>query len=128
MPINNRISFVGFLVTLAALSMPGVALATAPETAPETAVPTAETSSNPIEGRLSRLSAALQARAEQLPAESRPTTDNRIARGFADGAGRGWVDGARTGWADGYGGDFVNRNAWRNGWGDGGGFANWHNY
>jgi hypothetical protein len=38
------------------------------------------------------------------------------------------VDGARTGWADGHGGSFVNRNAWGNGWGDGGGFANWRNY
>ena len=123
MAINNRISFVGFLVALAALSGSGTALATTSKTA----TPAAE-SSNPIEQRLSRLSAALQARAEHLPTESKPNPDNQIALGFADGAGRGWVDGARTGWADGYRGDFINRNAWRNGWGDGGGFANWRNY
>jgi len=74
------------------------------------------------------LSAALQARAEQLPAETRAGSEQLLAVGFADGGGRGWADAARGGWVDGHGGGFVNRNAWGNGWGDGGGFANWRNY
>lgn len=124
MPISNRTSFVGFLVALSALSVPSAALASAPETTTPAAITAAAT----LEDRLSRLSAALQARAEQLPAESKPTAGNLIAVGFADGAGRGWVNGNRGGWADGHGGSFANRNGWGNGWGDGGGFANWRNY
>jgi rSAM-associated Gly-rich repeat protein len=125
MPISNHTSFVGFLVALSALSVPGVAMATSPDSAPPAAVGSPAT----LEDRLSRLSAALQSRAEQLPAESRPSTGNLIAGGFANGSGGGgWVNGNRGGWADGNGGGFVNRNAWGNGWGDGGGFANWRNY
>jgi len=66
--------------------------------------------------------------AEQLPAETRAGSEQLLAVGFADGGGRGWADAARGGWVDGHGGGFVNRNAWGNGWGDGGGFANWRNY
>lgn len=106
-------------MVLATLSIPSVALG---------ASPGEDSAAVSIEDRLSRLSAALQARAEQLPAEATEGHNHLLAVGFADGAGRGWADGVRGGWADGHGGSFVNRNPWRNGWGDGGGFANWNNY
>jgi len=125
MNISNRISFVGFLITLSALSVPSVALgAASPSANSESSVPPSLT----IEARLSRLSEALQARVEQLPAATRAGSEQLLAIGFADGGGRGWVNGGRGGWADGHGGSFANRNAWGNGWADGGGFANWRNY
>lgn len=122
MNISNRTSYVGFLMILAALSVPGAALGASPDGRPSAAAALS------IEERLSQLSAALQARAEQLPAEAKTGPNPLLAVGFADGAGRGWADGVRGGWVDGHGGSFVNRNPWRNGWGDGGGFANWNNY
>lgn len=126
MNISNRTSFVGFLVALSALSVPSVAMGANLDAA-ATSAPSSATPSPSLEDRLSRLSAALQARAGQLPTETRDGTE--LAAGFADsGGGRGWIDSNRGGWVDGHGGSFVNRNAWGNGWGDGGGFANWRNY
>jgi rSAM-associated Gly-rich repeat protein len=122
--MNNRISYVGFL---AALSMLTVAELPASAASPADQA-TAVEATNSIEGRISRLSKVLQERAQQLPTEATAGADNLIAIGFADGAGRGWTDTRRGGWADGHGGDFLNRNPWRNGWSDGGGFVNWSDW
>lgn len=113
MDITTRTSLVGFLLALSTLS-PSSAIATSPS-------PTQST----IDARLTRLSTVLQERANQLP-DSSLTPDQRIAIGWADGSGRDWVNGRGGGWADGHNGDWVNRNSWRNGWADGGGF--WNRY
>jgi rSAM-associated Gly-rich repeat protein len=108
--ITNTTGLVGFLLVLSALSVPATAKAAGDR-------PTT------VEARLSRLSAAIRERAEQLP-ESAGDPD-LLARGWADGRGGTWVNGRAGGWGDGRGGSFVNsRPAWRNGWSDGGGFWN----
>jgi rSAM-associated Gly-rich repeat protein len=114
----------GFLLALSALSITAATAATEP--APQT-----------IEARLSRLTAAVRERAEQVPPSSE--SDRSIALGWADGRGRrGWVNGRVGGWGNGYRGGFANVNPWRNGWRDGGffnsnpwrngGFSNFRNY
>ena len=115
MNINNRTSVVAFLAALSAISVSNTASA-------------ARLESSNIDERLSRLSASLQARAQQLPKEKRADVEQLMARGFADGSRGGWTDARRGGWADGAGGgSFTNVNPWRNGWVDGGGFVNWYN-
>jgi rSAM-associated Gly-rich repeat protein len=102
--ITTRTSLVGFLLAVSAFSLPAAATtANSPTAEAESASPT-------IESRLSRLTVALRERAEQLPEASEFTGDSEIAAA--------WVN-ARRG-----GGGFVNRNPWRNGWGDRGGFFN----
>ena len=126
---NHRNSLAAFLVALSAISISENAAAAV---STPNSNPTAAHQGSPpnIEERLSRLSIALKALRQQLPAEASVDIDpSLLARGFADGGNRGdWVNGRRGGWVDGGGGgDFYNVNRWRNGWGDGGGFINWYN-
>lgn len=127
MNVNNRSSWLGFMVALTAI---GVAAPSA----------IAKISNSPLENRLANLNAALQQRASQLPSQEKPNTEiagfangggggfgnARRGGGFANGGGGGFGNARRGGWADGSGGgSFVNlNNPWRNGWGDGGGFVN----
>lgn len=112
MDITTRTSLVSFLLLLAALNVPDAAATTTPVAQPT------------IEARLTRLSATMQERINQLP-DSVLTPDQRIALGWGDGRGRDWVNGrGGGGWADGYRGDWVDGRNWRNGWPDGGGFLN----
>ncbi len=125
MKITTKTSLMGFLIALSAISTVAATEATAATQATNNATPPIPQT---IEGRLSRLSAAIQARAEGLAADQL-TPEQLIARGWADGHGRDWVNGrGGRGWADGNGRSWVNGNSWRNGWADGGGFANWRNY
>mgnify|MGYP002777016023 CR=1 FL=1 len=111
MDINNKTGLVGFLLILAALSIPATAQAT-----PEQ--PTT------IEARLSRLSSAMRERIEQLPSPEQDPTLQAI--GWGDGRGnRGWVNSRVGGWADGSRGSFANARPWRNGWSD---FGRFYNY
>lgn len=115
MNITTRTSLVGFLLAVSAFSLPVTATtANSPNAEAESASPTSPT----IESRLSRLTAALRERAEQLPEASEFNGDlEEIARGWANGrGGGGWVNANRGG--------FVNRNPWRNGWADRGSFFN----
>lgn len=112
MDITTRTSLVGFLLALSALSTPHANAITLP------------IDRSTIEARLTRLSAIVRERANQLP-DSTLTPDQRVALGWADGSGRDWVNGrGGGGWADGHSGDWVNGSNWRNGWADGGGFWN----
>ncbi|MEB3227323.1 MAG: GrrA/OscA1 family cyclophane-containing rSAM-modified RiPP [Synechocystis sp.] len=130
MNINNRSSWMGFMVALTAINI-----------AAPTAI--AKIANTPLETRLANLNAALQQRASQLPGHEQPSPDQGAIAGFANGGrggfgnarrGGGFANGGggsfgntrRGGWADGRGGgSFVNiNNPWRNGWGDGGGFVN----
>lgn len=110
--ITTKMSLMGLLMALSALSISAPATATA-ET-PQT-----------IEGRLSRLTIVIRERADQLPASEQINLEQLVAIGWADGNGRDWVNGRRgSGWADGRGGSWSNVNSWRNGWTDGGSFYN----
>ena len=100
MHINNRSTWMGFVIALATIS----SLPPASQAA-ESPVP-----SSGLEARLANLNTALLQRASTLPTENsvpRPGTD--VVAGFANRGG---------------GGGFVNVNPWRNGWSDGGGFVN----
>lgn len=110
MNFQNRSGLVGFLLVISALTVPTMAQATGDRPAT-------------VEARLSRLSATVRERVEQLP---EPAEDPTLqALGWADGRGRaGWVNSRVGGWADGHGGSFGNARPWRNGWSDGGGFWN----
>jgi rSAM-associated Gly-rich repeat protein len=130
--ITTRTSLVGFLLALSTLHAPEA-----------TAVATAAPIEPTIEARLTRLSSALQERANLLP--DTLTADQRVAIGWGDGSGRDWANGRGRGWADGSGdrgwantrgggwadgsggGGWANVNPWRNGWADGGAFYN-HRY
>lgn len=156
MKIPKHSTLVGFLVALATLSVSGVASAKVP--AAETTTPDAPvkaqsepanpelTNRNPltIENRLSRLSKALQERAQQLPVEENSVTDPLVAGwadgrdgtawlngrrggGWGDGRDGAWLNGRQGGWIDGRDGGFANAHPWRNGWRDRGSFNNWRN-
>ncbi|MFN5514458.1 MAG: GrrA/OscA1 family cyclophane-containing rSAM-modified RiPP [Cyanobacteriota bacterium] len=77
-----------------------------------------------LEARLDRLGTVLRAKARQLPTDN--TGAEELLAGWANGGGgRSFANSRRGGWGDGSGGrGFVNVNPWRNGWADGGGFAN----
>ncbi|MBV8884809.1 MAG: rSAM-associated Gly-rich repeat protein [Chroococcidiopsidaceae cyanobacterium CP_BM_RX_35] len=116
--MKNRISLVGFLLSLSAFNIPPTTPASAAESAPQT-----------IEERLSRLTALIREREQQLPETSElGANELTIAKGFADGDDRGWRRSRDNGWFDGrqHGGQFKNSDPWRNGWGDGQRFFDWH--
>jgi len=128
MDINNRSSWMGFVIALTALG----SLASAGQA---TEVPGA---SSGLEARLANLNTALLQRASTLATENsvpRPGPD--VVAGFANRSGGGGF--ANRGGGGGFanrsggggsfnnvrgGGGFVNVNPWRNGWADGGGFVN----
>jgi rSAM-associated Gly-rich repeat protein len=99
--ISNTTGLVGFLLVISALSIP--ASADAASDRPST-----------VEARLSRLSATVRERAEQLP----ESTENPALLAL------GWGDGRGGAWGNVGGGGFVNSRPWRNGWADGGSFWN----
>ncbi|MEG3437564.1 GrrA/OscA1 family cyclophane-containing rSAM-modified RiPP [Pannus brasiliensis CCIBt3594] len=109
MNFQNRSGLVGFLLVISALSVPATAQATGDRPAT-------------VEARLSRLSAAVRERAEQLPESAEDPTLQAL--GWGDGRGGTWVNSRAGGWADGRGGAFGNARPWRNGWADGGSFWN----
>lgn len=135
MPINNRSSWMAFVLALTAIGA-----------VPEASQALGSSPVSPLANRLNNLSAALQQRANQLPPSGKttPNSQSDLQAGFANrsggggfgnarrggfangGGGGGFANVGRGGWADGNaGGSFVNvNNPWRNGWGDGGGFAN----
>lgn len=120
MNITTRTGLVGFLLALSAFSI-SAANATTNQS---------RNSSPSIEGRLNRITAAIQQRESQWQDEAKPGDDILMARGFADGSrGGGWNQFARGGSASGPGGANFNNfhpayggggGAWR----DTGGFAN----
>ena len=126
MDITTKTSLVGLLLTLSALNMPVASASTTPLTEPT------------IEARLTRLSAALRERADQLPDALTP--EQKVAIGWADGGGRDWANGRGRGWADGSGCDWANTRGggWADGhgggwvnhggsWVNGGGGGSWYN-
>jgi rSAM-associated Gly-rich repeat protein len=133
---KTRISLVGFLLSFSALNAPAPAAAvkSVPQVAPEQSMPepSADTTSpaapeipQTIEGRLSRLTALIREREQQLPEASDSPDSKQIARAFLDGDNRGWRRNRRNSWLDGDHGSFRNSNPWRNGWGDGGWRNGW---
>lgn len=115
--MKTRISLVSFLLSLSAFNLPTTTTpALATESAPQT-----------IEERLSRLTALIREREQQLPAASEiEMKESTIAKGFADGGDRGWRRSRDNGWYNGRHGEFKNSDPWRNGWGDGSRFFDWH--
>lgn len=130
MPAPNRAGFLGLLLVLSAITAPGAL---------------ASSSTDSIDARLSRISAALRERRQPLPegaGQPAAPADGRLAFGFLNGPGLGWGNapafggfgnapfyGGGFGNAPYYGGGFGN---YRPGWGNGGflngwrgGFRNW---
>ncbi len=121
----NQTSWIGFLITIAALNAPSVgAIAVgAPSVSATQPSLTNSANSNTLESRLARLATTLKEKENQVADTTQPQSPTEVARGWLNGAGRrGFVNGRRGGWADGYRGGFGNIHPWRNGWRDGGGF------
>ena len=115
---NKTKSIMGFLLTLSALNAPATNAALQANTEPTQVS---------IEERIANINANIKDREEKLSDSPAIESDPSIVAGWADRSGGGsWVNARRGGWADGHGGGFVNRNPWRNGWGDGGSFWNSH--
>ncbi len=135
MPINNRSSWMGFILALAAIG-----------TVTEVSQALESPGQSSLSIRLQNLNTALQQRASELPQQGKTATPNipsDLQAGFANrggggggfgnarrggfangGGGGGFANVGRGGWADGGGGGtFANLNR-GGGWGDGGGFAN----
>ncbi len=125
----NRAGFLGLLLVLSAITAPGALAAS---------------SSNSIDARLSRISAALRERQQPLPEGAEQAAnpeDARLAFGFLNGPGLGWGNAPGYGGFGnapyyGGGGGFLNGGGgfgnYRPAWGNGGfvngwrgGFRNW---
>jgi rSAM-associated Gly-rich repeat protein len=119
----NQTSWIGFLITIAALNAPSVeAITTQPS-------PTNSANSNALESRLARLAATLKDKENQVSSANQLPSPPEVALGWANGSGgRGFANAGRVGWGDGYRGGFANVHPWRNGWADGGGFYNYGRY
>lgn len=107
---GTKITWIGLLVTLSALSLPSKTVAHETNSVSEIKPQT-------IENRLSRIAKTLKQRENQLTESSNttPMNDLSIPKEVA-----GWLKGSRGGFVNrGGGGGFVNR-----GWRDGGGFLN----
>jgi rSAM-associated Gly-rich repeat protein len=117
---KTRTTWIGLLVTLSALTIPGQTIASESNSVcgSEALRASADRHSQAIETRLDRIVKTLKERENQLSPSSpaREIIDNlqntKIARGWLKGGGGGFVN--RAG-----GGGFVNRR-----WPDGGGFLN----
>ncbi len=121
MNITTRSGLVGFLLALSALNVPTASATSSQPSLPTDAAPT-------IEGRLSKLSAAIRQRESVLPENSTMPADDVVARAaWGNGGGRGFVNGGGFrnggGWVN--GGGFRNGGGWFNGFRNGGGFVNW---
>ncbi len=117
--IPNQLGWMSFVLALSAMG----SLVKLPQAQATTLSATQYPSA--LEARLATLSSALHQRATATNADlSRPEHPENLA-GFANRSGGGSFGNTRRGgWGDGRGGSFVNRNPWRNGWRDGGGFYN----
>lgn len=107
MNITTRTGLVGFFLALSALHIPGAVAATSqPDATPD--------SHQPIESRLSRLTAAIRHRETLLPETTTNPAEVLIARAWINGGGGGWRNGG-----------FLNSRPWVNGgWLNGGGWRN----
>jgi rSAM-associated Gly-rich repeat protein len=135
MTVNNRSTWMGFVLALATLS----SLPQASQAAETTLA------GSGLEARLAQINSALLQRARTLPTENTiPQPNHDVVAGFANRSGGGGFGNARGGGGfantggGGFGnarggggfvnasggGGFGNVNPWRNGWGDGGGFVN----
>ena len=122
MNITTRTGLVGFFLALSALQISGAAAVTTQASTSDSTTDTTQT----VEGRLARLTAAIRQRETLLPKEAAIPAEVQIALGFANGGGGGFAN--RTGgggWVNGRGGGFVNVHPWRNAWVNGGGFYNY---
>lgn len=114
---TTQIGLVGLLIAMSTINPQ--AKATTPNQISTQSPPT-------IEDRLSKITATVRERENQLQETSFPLDEEKmIAGAWRNGNGRGWVNGVRRGWADGDGRGWVNRNSWRDGWRDGGSFWNY---
>lgn len=130
---TQQIGLVGLLIAMSTINPP--AEATTPNQISTESPPT-------IEDRLSKITATVRERENQLQETSFPLDEEKmIAGAWRNGDGRGWVNGTRRGWGDGRRGDWVNgvrggwadgdgrgwvnSNSWRDGWRDGGSFWNY---
>ncbi len=106
---HQKITWIAFLATLSALTIPSKTLA-------ENDNYSQFNRESNLENRLNRISNSLKAREKELTENSQVniTTENPLLAG-------GWVKGYRRGFVNNSGGGgFINRR----GWGDGGGFLN----
>ncbi|MEB3189639.1 MAG: GrrA/OscA1 family cyclophane-containing rSAM-modified RiPP [Snowella sp.] len=117
MNLSTKMGWAAFLVALSAFQLPPAEAKNYDLQASQNA--TQETSpanvnrsqTGSVQDRLNRISSTLKAKASQLPGTESQIPSDAIALGWGNLRG---------------GGSFVNLNrpAWRNGWGDGGGFLN----
>ncbi len=109
---KNNLTWLGFIATLTALSLPNKTLAYEQKSS-------VENQSVSIENRLNKIAENLEARVKELNQEL-PQITNYLEDNPEIIAG-GWLKGRNTGFINNsHGGGFVNRRGWR----DGGGFLN----